>query len=60
MTTVKVEVDLRNGRDDLLELIAPCEPQPLYNAMSQQGFENSAEQTPDGDWKVTFFRNPQT
>lgn len=66
-----VREDLRNGREpftrimaavaslgpgDRLELLAIFEPVPLYRVLGQRGFAHQAEQTPDGDWKITFYR----
>jgi len=66
-----VREDLRNGQepfskimlvvstlapDDVLELIAPFQPAPLYKVLAKQGLAYTAEQLGDGDWKVTFQR----
>jgi uncharacterized protein (DUF2249 family) len=44
------------GVDDVLELMATFQPTPLFKVMSLRGFQHHAEQTPDGDWKVRFYR----
>lgn len=66
-----VRVDLREGRepfykimsaisalgpDDELELWATFEPIPLYQVLARQGFGHRTEQSPEGDWRVTFYR----
>jgi uncharacterized protein (DUF2249 family) len=69
--TVDVREDLRNGRppfarimaaadalqqEDVLRLVSPFEPMPLYAAMEQRGFCHEAAQTGSGDWEVLFSR----
>lgn len=66
-----VREDLKNGRepfakimstvsslgpDDEMELLAIFEPEPLYGVLERMGFAHRAEQTPEGDWKITFYR----
>lgn len=46
----------RLGPSEELELIAPFEPVPLYAVMERRGFTRKSEQTPSGDWRVTFAR----
>lgn len=45
-----------SGADDVLELMATFEPTPLFKVMGLRGFKHHAEHTPDGDWKVLFYR----
>lgn len=69
-----VREDLRNGQEpfskimavvsmlapeDVMELIAPFQPAPLYKMLAKRGFDYTEEQRPDGDWKITFFRIPE-
>lgn len=44
------------GPDEGLELYATFEPRPLYAVMAELGFDASAEQLPNGDWRVRFVR----
>lgn len=44
------------GPEDELQLLAIFEPAPLYGVLGKLGLAHRAEQTPDGDWKVTFYR----
>lgn len=37
-------------------LINTFEPVPLYRVMERKGFRHAAERTPDGDWRITFWR----
>lgn len=72
--TLDVRDDLRAGADpfekiagtvdtlspgDRLEIINIFEPVPLYAYMQSLGYAHRTERTPEGDWKVTFFRNVQ-
>lgn len=71
LVTVDVRDDIRAGREPFqrimaavsslregqaLELINVFEPVPLYEVMKQRGFTHRTEQTPDGDWRVIFYR----
>lgn len=42
--------------DEDLELVAPFEPKPLYEAMDQRGFAHETAEEPGGVWRVTFRR----
>jgi uncharacterized protein (DUF2249 family) len=46
------------GEDEDLVVLAPFEPVPLEGVLSEQGFSYQAEQVGEGDWKVTFRRQP--
>src|SRR5690606_28890362 len=71
MATIDVRADIAAGRepfarimaavqalgpDEALELVAPFEPEPLYDAMAQRGFTHDAVEEPGGVWRVTFRR----
>lgn len=71
LVTVDVREDIRAGREPFqrimaavsslregqaLELINVFEPVPLYEVMRQRGFAHRTERTPDGDWRVIFYR----
>ena len=72
VVTLDVREDLQHGREpfskvmqavaalnpnqDLL-LIAPFQPTPLFGVLAAQGFSHQAQETPAGDWEVTFSRN---
>lgn len=45
---------LRPGQK--LVLLNTFEPLPLYGVMESKGFRHSAEQTPDGNWRITFWQ----
>lgn len=68
---VDVRDDLRAGREPFqrimmaanslqprqqMELWALFEPTPLFGVMAGRGFEHEAEEQPNGDWRVRFFR----
>lgn len=68
---VDVREDIRAGREPFqrimtavnslgdggeLLLINEFEPVPLYDAMSSRGFSHETERSPDGEWRVRFFR----
>ncbi|BDG60232.1 DUF2249 domain-containing protein [Caldinitratiruptor microaerophilus] len=40
-------------------LLNTFEPFPLYRVMEQMGFQHHAEQTPEGDWRITFWKGTQ-
>jgi len=42
--------------DEDLELVAPFEPKPLYDAMAERGFTQETVEEPEGVWRVTFRR----
>lgn len=44
------------GPDETLELLVPFEPLPLYAVLERRGYSHRSEQTPDGDWRVVFYR----
>ena len=71
MATIDVRPDIAAGRepflrimeavkwlgpDEVLELIAPFEPAPLYEVLSERGFDHTVELRADGAWLVTFKR----
>ena len=66
-----VRGDLRQGRDpfekimgavqtlrpgERLVILNIFEPVPLYDVLGAQGFVHRTEETPEGDWKVTFWQ----
>jgi uncharacterized protein (DUF2249 family) len=68
---VDVREDLREGREPFqrimlaanglqpgqeLVLWALFEPRPLFGMLGGMGFEHEAEEQPNGDWRVRFFR----
>jgi len=53
-----MEAVKRLGPDEGLELIAPFEPAPLYEVLSERGFDHTVESRSDGTWLVTFRRLP--
>ncbi|HXF50150.1 MAG TPA: DUF2249 domain-containing protein [Dehalococcoidia bacterium] len=71
VVTVDVRDDIRAGREPFqrimaaaaslrdgqaLEVINVFEPVPLYEVMRQRGFAHRTDRTPDGDWRVLFYR----
>jgi len=44
--------------DDVLLLLAPFEPIPLFFVLEKQGFTHESKPLPTGDWEVTFTRTP--
>lgn len=44
------------GPEESLELLVPFEPIPLYAVMERRGFSHRTQQTPNGDWRVEFYR----
>jgi uncharacterized protein (DUF2249 family) len=67
-----VREDLRNGQEpfskimaaisglapgDVLELIAPFQPTPLYKVLAKQGYAYSEEPLSEGNWKITFYQS---
>ncbi|HEY8418354.1 MAG TPA: DUF2249 domain-containing protein [Limnochordales bacterium] len=39
-----------------LVIINAFEPRPLYRVLEAQGFQHRTEETEDGCWRVTFYR----
>lgn len=71
VVTVDVRDDIRAGREPFqrimaaasslregqaLEVINVFEPVPLYEVMRQRGFAHRTDRTPEGDWRVLFYR----
>jgi uncharacterized protein (DUF2249 family) len=72
--TLDVREDIRAGREpfsaimaavakltprqDLL-IIAPFEPQPLFQVLAARGFRHSSQQTDTGDFQVLFTRRSE-
>lgn len=71
VVTLDVRDDIRAGREPFqrimaavsslregqaLELINVFEPVPLYEVMKQRGFSHRTDRTPEGDWRVLFYR----
>jgi uncharacterized protein (DUF2249 family) len=44
--------------DEELVVLAPFEPVPLEGVLGSQGFSHHAAEVGDGDWQVTFRRQP--
>lgn len=44
------------GPEEVLLLIAPFEPVPLYAVLGEQGFQHEAQAQTDGSWRVTIRR----
>ncbi len=44
--------------DEELVVLAPFEPVPLGGVLGSQGFSYHAADLGDGDWRVTFRRQP--
>jgi uncharacterized protein (DUF2249 family) len=44
--------------DEELTVLAPFEPVPLEGVLGSQGFSYDAADVGDGDWRVTFRRQP--
>lgn len=42
--------------DEELELVAPFEPRPLYDALAERGYTYETVEEPDSVWRVTFRR----
>ncbi|MCK9486926.1 MAG: DUF2249 domain-containing protein [Dehalococcoidia bacterium] len=42
--------------DEDLELVAPFEPKPLYDAMAERGYTHTTAEEPGGIWRVIFRR----
>jgi len=74
IVTLDVRADIRAGRQpcsaimeavaglkdgESLRLLAPFEPQPLYQVLGQQGLAHSSRSIGDGDWEVLFFRDAE-
>jgi uncharacterized protein (DUF2249 family) len=72
VVTLDVREDLRQGREPFskimqtvaalqvneeLILIAPFQPTPLFGVLAAQGFSYRAQETPAGEWEVTFTRD---
>jgi uncharacterized protein (DUF2249 family) len=75
IVTLDVREDIRQGRepfgrimqtvsklkaDEDLLLIAPFEPVPLFQVLSQYGFSHTATPLSSGDWQVLFERMEPT
>jgi uncharacterized protein (DUF2249 family) len=73
IVTLDVREDLRQGRhpfekilqtvaalrpNQLLRLLAPFEPVPLFAVLAQQGFTHQSRQIDGADWEVLFSRTP--
>lgn len=69
--TLDVREDIRAGREPFgrimaavdslasgqpLVLINVFEPTPLYGVLGQRGFEHETERTPEGDWRIVFYK----
>jgi uncharacterized protein (DUF2249 family) len=46
------------GDGEELVVLAPFEPVPLVGVLGSQGFSYHAADLGDGDWQVTFRREP--
>jgi uncharacterized protein (DUF2249 family) len=46
------------GDGEELVVLAPFEPVPLEGVLGSQGFSYHAADLGDGDWQVTFRREP--
>ena len=72
--TLDVRDDLRSGRDpfakimaaaaqvavgQVLLLIAPFEPIPLFHVLGRQGFRYDARRCDSGEWEVRFTRGSE-
>jgi uncharacterized protein (DUF2249 family) len=44
------------GPRQALRLIAPVQPEPLFNLLAQRGFTHTAHQRDDGAWEIVFSR----
>lgn len=70
-TTLDVREDIRAGREpftrimeavarlgvrESLRIIAPFEPEPLFQVLAKQGFRHASQRTVTGDWQVLFSR----
>ena len=44
--------------DEELVVVAPFEPVPLEGVLGSQGFSYDVADLGDGDWQVTFRRQP--
>jgi uncharacterized protein (DUF2249 family) len=75
VVSVDVREDIRNGRepfarimeavgglkdDEVLRLVAPFEPVPLFGVLARHGFSHEARPLGSGDWEVLFLRRPGT
>ncbi len=71
VVTLDVREDLRQGRepfsrimqtvaglaaDEMLRLLAPFEPRPLFPVLARQGFSHRTGRIANGDWEVWFER----
>ena len=71
VVTLDVREDLRQGRepfsrimqtvaglaaDEMLCLLAPFEPRPLFPVLARQGFSHRSGRIANGDWEVWFER----
>ena len=52
---LQAAASLHNGQ--VLLLIAPFDPVPLYRMMARQGFLYKSRPTQNGEWEVLFSRN---
>ncbi len=44
------------GPGEVLELIAPLDPVPLYAVLAARGFSHVTERLGEGDFRITFRR----
>jgi uncharacterized protein (DUF2249 family) len=55
-TIMAAAAALADGED--LVVLAPFEPVPLEGVLGSQGFSYEADDLGNGDWRVTFRRQP--
>ena len=55
-TIMAAVADLADGEE--LTVLAPFEPVPLEGVLGAEGFSYEADDLGDGDWRVTFRRQP--
>lgn len=54
----KIQAALGNvGAGEVLRLLVPFEPVPLFHVAASKGFSHKSKQMPEGDWEVLFSRD---